>query len=80
MDIALVRAKLRWVLLHVPSNRRALDDAAGALAKMYSNKLELGKTNTRLLKRLFLAIIESHSLIADCQQKKDITQNESNVP
>jgi len=79
-DIALVRVRLRSVMLHAPSNRRVLDDAAGSLAKIYSHKLQLGKTNTRLLKRLFLAIIESSSLIADCVKTKDIPQNESRVP
>jgi len=68
-DIALVRARLRSVLLHTPANRRALDDAAGTLANVYAAQFELGKTNTRLLKRLFLAIIESYSLIADCAKQ-----------
>jgi hypothetical protein len=76
-DIALIRARLRSVLIHAPSNHRALDDAAGMLAEMYSDKLQLGKTNTRLLKRVFLAIIESFSLIADCEKTKDVPQNES---
>ena len=79
-DVALVRARLRSVLLHAPSSRHALDNAAGALAGIYSYKLQLGKTNTRLLKRVFLAIIESFSLAADCAKKKDIPQNESSVP
>jgi len=79
-DIALVRARLRSVLLHTPANRRALDDAAGTLANVYAAQFELGKTNTRLLKRLFLAIIESYSLITDCAKQKANPQNESSVP
>lgn len=79
-DIALVRARLRAVLLHAPSSQRVIDDAAGWLAKIYSNKLKLGKTNTRLLKRLFVVIIESFTLVADCEKTEDISQNESSVP
>jgi uncharacterized protein YjcR len=78
-DVALVRATLRSVLLQAPSNRRALDDAAGMLARIYSEKLQLDKTNTRLLKRVFMAVIESCSLIIDCKKKKDVLQNESSV-
>ena len=79
-DIALVRARLRSVLLHAPSNRRALDDAAGILAKMYSDKLLLDKTNIRLLKRVFCALLESCSLVADCEKQKSVSRNESGVP
>ena len=79
-DIALVRARLRSVLLHAPSNRRALDDAAGLLARVYADKLQLGKTNARPLKRVFWALLESCSLVADCQKQKDVSQNESSVP
>lgn len=77
-DIALARAKLRSLLLHAPSSRRVIDDAARSLANIYSVKLQLDKTNTRLLKRLFLAIIESYSLIDDCAKTKTDSQNESN--
>ncbi|MDD5189578.1 MAG: hypothetical protein PHE50_00875 [Dehalococcoidales bacterium] len=76
-DVALVRAKLRAVILHSPLNRRALDDAAGLLANMYADKLRLNKSNTRQLKRVFWALLETCSLVADCENK---TKNVSPEP
>jgi len=69
-DVALVRAKLRAVILHTPLNRRALDDAAGMLARVYAEKLRFNKSNTRLLKRVFWALLETCTLIADCENRQ----------
>lgn len=68
-DVALVRAKLRSVLLHSPLNRRALDDAANMLAIIYADKLRLNKSNTRQLKRVFWVILETCSLVAECEKQ-----------
>jgi len=68
-DVALVRAKLRSVILHQPLNHRALDDAAGMLARVYADKLRFNKTDTRQLKRVFWALLETCSLIADCENQ-----------
>jgi len=58
--IALLRIKLRSGLEHDPGNRRVISDASRILAKWYSAKQGLGRTDRTRLKEVIVRILEQY--------------------
>jgi uncharacterized protein YjcR len=60
-EMALLRIKLRSSLQRDPGNPRVLMHASNLLAKWYSAKSGLNKTNSRRLKKVILGILKQYS-------------------
>jgi hypothetical protein len=57
-EIAVFRIKLRSLLQYEPGNQRALAEASRSLSRWIRMKYGLGRSNTFLLKKLIMSILQ----------------------
>ncbi len=65
-EIAAIRVKLRSSLEHDPANHRVLREGSKLLARWYSSRYRLHKTNSSILKQLIWDILRSYSALSLC--------------
>ena len=58
-EVAFVRVKLQSSLQHDPTNRRVLTEASRLLARHYSDRYDLDRTDRVLLKTVIETILEN---------------------
>jgi len=73
-EIAALRIKLRSSLERDPGNRRVLREASKLLARWYSSKYRLDKTDSLTIKKLILGILQDYPGPSPCQPEPPPTQ------
>ncbi len=59
-EVAALRVKLRSVIEHDPCNRRVLREASKLIARWYSSKYRLNKTDSSAIKKLVWGILQNY--------------------